>query len=90
MDRSLPDSLPIISFHWRTITNREETMKNITVTVHDETYLQARVWAAWHGTSVSALVRQFLESLDESPSLGFDLPASTSDDSGTPLPPYIL
>ena len=43
-------------------------MKNITVTVHDETYLQARVWAAWHNTSVSALFRQFLESLCESPS----------------------
>jgi hypothetical protein len=40
-------------------------MKNITVTIHDETYLCARVHAAWQGTSVSALVRQFLESLDD-------------------------
>jgi hypothetical protein len=40
-------------------------MKNITVTVHDEVYLLARVYAARQSTSVSALVRRFLESLDE-------------------------
>jgi hypothetical protein len=42
-------------------------MKNITVTIHDETYLQARIWAAMHSTSVSALLSQFLESLCDSP-----------------------
>ena len=42
-------------------------MKNITVSVDDETYLQARIWAAWHSTSVSGLFRQFLESLYDSP-----------------------
>ena len=40
-------------------------MKNITVTVHDETYFLARVYAASQGTSVSALVLQFLESVDD-------------------------
>ena len=40
-------------------------MKNITVTVHDEVYLEARVWAARNRTSVSALVRQFLETLGD-------------------------
>jgi predicted CopG family antitoxin len=40
-------------------------MKNITVTVPDEIYLFARVHAAKEGTSVSALVRRFLESLEE-------------------------
>jgi hypothetical protein len=40
-------------------------MKNITVTVHEETYREARVWAAQENTTVSALVRRFLESLPE-------------------------
>lgn len=38
-------------------------MKNITVTVHDDVYRRARVKAAERDTSVSALVREFLESL---------------------------
>jgi plasmid stability protein len=37
-----------------------ETVKNITVTVDDNTYRRARVRAAQLDTSVSALVRQFL------------------------------
>lgn len=35
-------------------------MKNITVSVDDETYRRARMKAAERDTSVSALVRQFL------------------------------
>ena len=35
-------------------------MKNITVTVDDETYRRARIKAAEKDTSVSALVRQYL------------------------------
>jgi plasmid stability protein len=35
-------------------------MKNITVSVDDETYRQARMKAAAQGTSVSALIRRFL------------------------------
>jgi plasmid stability protein len=35
-------------------------MKNITVTVDDETYRRARIKAAEKDTSVSAMVRQFL------------------------------
>lgn len=38
-------------------------MKNITVTVDDETYRRARVKAAEQDTSVSALVRGFLAEL---------------------------
>ena len=38
-------------------------MKNITVSVDDETYRRAHVVAAGRGTSVSALVREFLVSL---------------------------
>ena len=35
-------------------------MKNITVTLDDETYRRARIHAAAHDTSVSAMVKQFL------------------------------
>jgi plasmid stability protein len=38
-------------------------MKNITVTVDDETYRRARVRAAQQDTSVSALVKRFLKEL---------------------------
>ncbi|MBB5519939.1 DUF6364 family protein [Amphiplicatus metriothermophilus] len=38
-------------------------MRNITVTVDDETYKLARLKAAERDTSVSALVREFLKSL---------------------------
>jgi hypothetical protein len=38
-------------------------MKNITVTVDDETYRMARIKAAEQDTSVSALVRRFLAEL---------------------------
>ncbi|MBI4273655.1 MAG: hypothetical protein HY659_02995 [Rhizobiales bacterium] len=38
-------------------------MKNITVTVDDETYRKARIKAAERDTSVSALVKQFLNRL---------------------------
>ena len=38
-------------------------MKNITVSVGDEAYVRARVKAAERGTSVSALVREFLNGL---------------------------
>ncbi len=39
------------------------TMKNITVSVDDETYRRARIKAAEQDTSVSALVRAFLTGL---------------------------
>lgn len=39
-------------------------MKNITVSVDEETYRKARIRAAELDTSVSAMVRQFLTSLD--------------------------
>ena len=42
-----------------------ETMKNITVSLDDETYRRARITAAQRDTSVSALVKQFLRDLTE-------------------------
>lgn len=40
-------------------------MKNITVSVPDEVYRRARIRAAERDTSVSELVRDFLQRLDE-------------------------
>jgi uncharacterized protein YdaU (DUF1376 family) len=42
---------------------RVENVKNITVTVDDETYRRARIKAAERDTSVSALVARFLTEL---------------------------
>jgi plasmid stability protein len=38
-------------------------VKNITIAIDDETYRRARIKAAERGTSVSALVKQFLAGL---------------------------
>ncbi len=38
-------------------------MRNITVTIPDDSYRRARVWAAQRDTSVSAVVRHMLETL---------------------------
>lgn len=38
-------------------------MRNITVAIDEETYLAARVRAAAQGSSISALVKQFLKDL---------------------------
>ncbi|MEX2381437.1 MAG: DUF6364 family protein [Opitutales bacterium] len=40
-------------------------MKNITLKIDDETYRKARVRAAQAGTSVSAMVREFLNREDD-------------------------
>lgn len=45
-------------------------MKNITVSVDEETYRRARIRAAELDTSVSALVRAYLEMVAEKPSTG--------------------
>jgi negative regulator of replication initiation len=63
-------------------------MKNITVTVPDEIYLLARVHAAKRGTSVSALVRRFLEFRLERSFPGIDLPHGKQHAAeGIPTPP---
>jgi hypothetical protein len=42
-------------------------MKNITITIPDETYRQARVWAAERATSVSRVVAYILQTLPGHP-----------------------
>ena len=58
-------------------------MKNITVSIDDETHRQARVRAAELGTSVSALVRGYLRSLVSQPADAVEIDArelETEDD----------
>jgi plasmid stability protein len=43
-------------------------VKNLTISLPDDVYRRARVRAAEHDTSVSALVREFLEKLEDTPS----------------------
>ncbi len=62
-------------------------MSNITLSLDDNTYRTARIVAAERGTSVSALVRDYLQSLRPNPSAAdraaliatFDLAASTGN-----------
>jgi hypothetical protein len=49
----------------------EVAVKNVTVAIDDATYTRARVIAAQRGTSVSRLVRDYLNRLDGNDS-GFD------------------
>ena len=70
-------------------------MKNLTVSIHDEIYLEARIWALRRGTSVSALVEKFLETLNESdsPGLAFSdggLEASLDELDVPPSPLFIV
>jgi plasmid stability protein len=51
-------------------------MKNITVSVDDETHRSARIRAAELGTSVSALVRNYLRGLSKDSFGGTALPQS--------------
>lgn len=46
-----------------TVSQYHSSMRNITVAIDEETYLAARVRAAAQGSSISALVKQFLKDL---------------------------
>jgi hypothetical protein len=51
-------------------------MRNITVTVSDQSYRQARVWAAQRDTSVSAVVQYLLQTLPGMPRAEKAFPAA--------------
>jgi hypothetical protein len=61
-------------------------MKNITVSLDDELYLAARIWAAQNQTSVSKLVKAFLESIPDEHGSELKL----SEDLLTPTPTLFL
>jgi hypothetical protein len=52
-------------------------MKNITVSIDDEAYRQARLWAAGRGTSLSKVVAYLLEHLPNLPVANRSFPAPT-------------
>ena len=55
-------------------------MRNITVTIPDDAYLRARVWAAEHDTSLSAVVKYLLETLPGIKRSNLAFPARNSND----------
>ncbi len=57
-------------------------MKNITLSIDEHTHRQARIRAAELGTSVSALVRSYLQSLIAQP---IEKPVANGQDTETPL-----
>jgi hypothetical protein len=61
-------------------------MKNITVTISDDVYTAARVWAAQRGTSVSRIVQHMLSTLPRIPraQAAFPLPAEQAPPSSKP------
>jgi len=73
--RTAACGLPIIKHSWRTIVVEKkpaakpagfrgcESMRNITVSINDDAYRRARVWAARRDMSASHLVRSILEDL---------------------------
>jgi hypothetical protein len=61
-------------------------MRNITVTVSDETYRLARVWAAERDTSVSAVVQFLLQSLKGMPHAGRAFPIGGCRDAAHAVP----
>ena len=68
-------------------------MRNITVTIHDDLYRRARIWAAERDTSVSAVVKYLLETMQgmKRSNLAFPArnsnPVNTSAKSSTPPAP---
>jgi Tol biopolymer transport system component len=63
-----------------------KTMKKITLSIPDEIYIEALVWAARHNTSVSAMVRDILKSVSkERP---FRAASTPSTQIHTPSPPF--
>lgn len=44
-----------------------QSMRNITVAISDTSYREARIWAASHDTSISAIVQFLLEVLSRIP-----------------------
>ena len=54
-------------------------MKNITVTVSDKSYREARVWAAEHESSLSRIVQYLIETLPGIPRAARQFPAAKAN-----------
>jgi len=62
-------------------------MPNITVTVSEDAYREARVWAAQNDTSISAVVQYCIERLPGMPIAQTAAAATTRRPRETPPPP---
>ena len=63
-------------------------MKNVTIALDDETHRLARIRAAELGTSLSALVKQYLAGLSDAPATGVrEMPMSFAAEAKTAAPP---
>ena len=62
---NFPSQMPIRSPCFRKARRYRDLVKKITVSLPDELYSKARVKAAERNTSLSAMIKQFLESLAE-------------------------
>jgi hypothetical protein len=66
-------------------------MKNVTIALDDEIHRKARIRAAELGTSLSALVKQYLETLTDAPSANFqgvrDMQTSFTPEPAQIVPP---
>ncbi|HEY1160835.1 MAG TPA: hypothetical protein VGE83_09410 [Terracidiphilus sp.] len=62
-------------------------MKNITVTVSDQAYRRARVWAAERDSSLSRIVQYLIETLPGISRAADALPVAKSDSTGAAAPP---
>ena len=63
-------------------------MKNITVSVDDETYRRVRLWAIMHDTTICDLVRQFFVSLRHRPMHQIPPTGDEITKKTPPLPPF--
>jgi hypothetical protein len=61
-------------------------MRNITVTIPDDAYRRARIWAAERDTSVSAVVKYLLETLPGINRSNLAFPARNSNNVNTTAP----
>ena len=55
--------MPVYPSESHSVPESRHMTRNITVTVPEQTYRQARVWAAQRDTSISAVVAYLLETL---------------------------
>jgi predicted CopG family antitoxin len=63
-------------------------MRNITVTIPDDVYRRARVWAAERDTSVSAVVKYLLETMPGIKRSNLAFPARNSNPVNTSSPSH--
>jgi hypothetical protein len=61
-------------------------MRNITVTIPDDAYRRARIWAAEHDTSLSAVVKYLLETMPGIKRSNLAFPARNSSPGNTLSP----